>query len=388
MGAGLPVVLLNCDDGAAMAAYCGVGIASECLVVRPQQNASRIVEVLDACASNLEEDYRSIAVEQSPDGRRVDAVAKPDSRKQDSENPRLNGFAVLSDRGKSRLIEELLVGHDENEFERYSNGQLGDSPGDLPADQVRTTYVKLPLVRPIDGRSERQRFTNQVVMEVTLLASFDNPPYKYLRIASMGSGFAPASGGNLHWNRTYDRGWFQNRIEIHMQPGSQDLTTLQSSPRNVSKQHTVTTGTSVNVGVDISEKPSFKSSYTISSSQTEVIDDFNITNKSSGVTGKWFYQLGMTATNFFDLFDQPKLRKARVKALPTLASANLQTSCAVVWYVAKNYARTVPVQLDWSAVYSNGWVTGNWVKYTMHGKSWSWNAIGKTVYVNFADVSA
>jgi hypothetical protein len=244
------------------------------------------------------------------------------------------------------------------------------------------------LSKPIDRRTDSQKFTNQVVMEVTLLASFDNPPYKYLCIASLGSGFAPASGGSLHWNRTYDRGWFQNQIIVHMEPASQELTTLQSSPRNVSKQHTVTTGTSVNVGVNVSKNPSFNSSYTISNSQTEVIDDFEITNKSSGVTGRWYYQLGMTASNFFDLFDKPFAKKARVKSLPTLAQANLQTSCAVVWYADKTYNGCVPVRLDWSVNYCDGWVTGNWFKYVMHYKGWMWKNIGRTLIVDFSSVSA
>ena len=388
MDSGIPVVLLNCGDAGAMAGFCGVGIASDCMIARPQQNGSLIVDVLDASGTELEEDYRSMTVEQSSDGRRVDGIVESGAQKQDPDKPMLSEFAILSDRAKARIVEEVLSTHDENEFERYSISQVEDNPGDLPRDQVKTTYIKLPLSRPIDGRKEAQHFTNQVVMAVTLLASFDNPPYKYLRIETLGSGFAPASGGYLHWNRMYDRGWFQNRIEIHMEPRSQDLTTLQSSPRNVSKQHTVTTGTSVNVGVDISKNPSFKSSYTISNSQTEVIDDFEITNKSSGVVGKWYYQLSMTAGNFLDLFDQPTLRKARVKALPTLARANLQTSCAVVWYVPKTYDKTVPVQLDWSAAYYNGWVTGYWLSYAMHGKGWTWKQIGTIVHVNFAEVSA
>jgi len=388
LASAIPAVLLNCRDAAAMAALCGVGMASECLVVRPQQNGSLIVDVLDAGGSELHEDYRSIAVEQSSDGRRQDAVSESESRIFDPEKAALSEFAILSDRGKARIVEELLSSHDENEFERYSPKALGDNPGDLPADQVKTVYVKLPLSRPIDGRTDTQKFTNQVVMEVTLLASFDNPPYKYLRIASLGSGFAPASGGSLHWNRTYDRGWFQNQIVAHMEPASQDLTTLQSSPRNVSKQHTVTTGTSVNVGVNVSKNPSFNSSYTISNSQTEVIDDFEITNKSSGLTGRWIYQLGMTASNFFDLFDKPFAKKARVKSLPTLAQANLQTSCAVVWYADKTYNGSVPVRLDWSVNYCNGWVTGNWLKYVMHYKGWTWKNIGRTLIVNFSSVSA
>lgn len=388
MDAGSPVVLLNGADPNAMVGLLGVGLASECAIARPQQNGSIVLDVLDGAAMELEEDHGLVEVEQDRASSRAASRSVTGDRKAGANQPVLGEYASLSARGRAKVVEEVLSSHDENEFECYEASGVGDSPGDLPQDQVKTVYVKIPLSRPIDGEKERQRFTNGVVMEITLLASYDNPPYKYLRVRSLGAGFAPASGGHLHWNGTYDRGWFQNRVGIHMQPESADLTTLQSSPANASGKHSVTTGTSVNVGVNVSENPSFNSSYTVSSSETHEIEDFGVTNNSSGSTASWSYQLGMTASNFFDIFDRPTLKKGRVKALPTLARANLQTSCAAVWFVPKSFAGTVPVQLYWSAAYYNAWVTGNWLKFRMHYKGWSWERIGRTVRVDFSRVSA
>ena len=144
------------------------------------------------------------------------------------------------------------------------------------------------------------------------------------------------------------------------------------------------------MGVDVSKNPSFNASYTIGESISETISDFDIINKSSGRSGMWNYQLGMTASSIWDLFTKPFLKKAQVKSLPTLAKANLQPVTTIVWYAEKTFNGTVPVQMNWAADYYAAWVTGDWASYTMWYASWyyKWGFwSGNPWYVDFSRVN-
>ncbi len=296
-------------------------------------------------------------------------------------------FAQLQPEERASAIEEVLEADPVYpEIDRHREN-VGDGSGVLPPGQVKTVYVKINYSSTIEGN---QTFTNQVTMDVSLIASYDNPPYKYLQITSLGAGFAPASGGDLNKDGKYKRRYFQNLINVHMQPSTDQLTTLQSSPKNVNGASTVTTSSSYTVGVDVSKNPGFNASYTIGESISETISDFDIINKSSGKSGMWNYQMGMTASSIWDLFKEPFMKKAQVKSLPTLAKANLQPTTTIVWYTPKTFNSRVPMQMNWTAYYYAAWVTGDWVKYTMRYQWWSygwgyWS--GNPTYVDFSRVN-
>ncbi len=382
-----PVVLLNVTDGEYMAGLCGIGFETGCAVVSPYGDGSAVIEDLDPAVQTASETDERGGTQDSAGTLQLMTKEQRRATVDVETLPTDYPFAQLEPEERAEAIEKVLEAEEREsaypEIDSYRE-LVGDSgPGALPPGQVSTRYVVTRQSQTIDGR---QTFTNEVTWDVALIASYRDPPYKYLRLTSLGAGFSPASGGDINKDGRYKRRYFQDSINVHMVPSGTDLTTLQFSPTNVNGAIEYTTSSSFTVGVDVSKNPGFNASYTIGQSESSTIRDFDIINKTSGKSGKWDYQLGMSASSHWDLFKEPFMKKGRVKSLPYLAKYNLQPVTTIVWWAPKTFRGTVPVQMNTNVTYYAAWVTGDWAKFTEH-LWWTTYYKYKTWYVDFSSVN-
>ncbi len=379
---GKTLILLNVNDGRPLSRMIGMGLRGKCIIVRPYSKY-RAFNVLGLYQQDMF-DCGESNVNQNSDGSMCSSFAEG-SCCECPDNECLSAFERLCAAKQARVIESILT----TDFvvpQEFLCNTVGDEPASLPESQFKLNYLEIASTWNL---SETQVTNNSVIMEITLIASY-NPKYKYLRIRSVGAGFNPANGAPMDNNSTYDRGFFQSGVKIHMQPETDKLRTLSTEPKNANNQTQYTTSSSFSVGVDISKNPTFKASYDISESVTTVVSDFNVYNNGAGITADWDFLLSMTENSIWDIFSEPFMKKGQVKALPALATKNLQAVTEAVWYGENTLTDTIGVQLYWKVDHFHCWVTGNWASYTenYHHK---WRTVGYVdtpVYINFGSVFA
>lgn len=377
-----PLILLNVKDGKILSKILGIGFIGECIIVRPYSTYN-VFNVL-GLVGNVMQDCGQAGVTQNDDGSRCFNLEDSNCC-ECSPYQFQSSFSNLCISDQVKMIEEILYSDFEIP-EELCPQSTGSTPADLPEDQFKLNYLA------IEGKwnlSDQQVTNNSVVMEISLIASY-NPKYKYLRIRSVGAGFNPANGGEIQYNSTYDRGYFQSHVKIHMQPNTDKLRTLSTEPKNVNNQAQYTTNSEFSVGVDVSKNPTFSSSYTISESMTTIVSDFDIYNNGAGVTADWDFDLAMTENSIWDIFDEEFMKKAKVKALPALATKNLQTVTEAVWYAENTLNEVIGVQLYWKVDHFHCYVTGDWASYTEH-YTHKWNTVGyqsTPVNIDFGSVKA
>lgn len=381
---GMPIILLNVQNGRLLSKILGIGFRSKCIVVRPYSTYN----VFNALGLNEDvmQECGQASVTQSSDGNRCFNIDNSDCCKCLPSECQ-SSFENLCTLDQARMIENILYSDFKvpQEFCKCQEAP-GSTPADLPENQFRLNYLA------IEGKwnlSDQQVTNNSVVMEISLIASY-NPKYKYLRIRSVGAGFNPANGAPMQYDSTYDRGYFQSNIKIHMQPNTDKLRTLSTEPKNINNQAQYTTSSQFSVGVDVSKNPTFSSSYTISESLTTIVSDFNIYNNGAGVTADWDFDLSLTQNSIWDIFDEEFLKKAKVKPLPALATKNLQAVTEAVWYADNTLNDIIGVQLYWKVDHFHCYVTGDWASYTEYYNH-KWKTVGyqgTPVNIDFGSVNA
>jgi len=379
---GITLILLNVNDGKPLSRMIGMGLRGKCIIVRPY-SGYRAFNVLGLYQEDSFQCGQSEVTQNSDGNRCFNVVEKPCCDCPDQEYS--GSFEKLCSEKQARAIENIL----NTEFsvpQEFLCNSVGDTPASLPENQFKLNYL---AIESMWNLSETQVTNNSVVMEITLIASF-NPKYKYLRIRSVGAGFNPANGAPMDYNNTYDRGFFQSAVKIHMQPETDQLRTLSTDPKNINNQSQYITSSSFSVGVDISKNPTFKASYDISESLTTVVSDFNIYNNGAGVTADWDFLLSITENSIWDIFSEPFMKKGQVKSLPALATKNLQAVTETVWYGENTLTDTIGVQLYWKVDHFHCWVTGNWASYTenYHHKWRTLGYVDTPVYIDFSSVFA
>jgi len=353
-----PIIVINSSqDRDEMSNVFGLGFDSEFSVVYQYEKSTLIIPVTtdeeDKFALN-EESFIQVHSEGE-----VKTQEAPVTKELELE-ARANRLPKITE------LLEIAVQEEKWQQNKKSVSATSTPPIDLPVGQYKIYHV--PLNRVIQLEDRPQTATNEMLIEVWLIASF-NPKRKYVQINTLGAGFHPASGGDIARDDKYGRGHFQNSINIKLEPTNNSrVTTYETSPKNVNGETTYTSSSSFTVGVDISENPGFNASYTIGSSESTTIKDFTLTNNSSGSTGEWDFQMTKSKNSIWDMFSQPFMEKATVKSLPTLAKSNLQPVCTGVWMVNEDsgtFNQTVNYYVAWNVQYYYCWVTGDWVSYKM-----------------------
>jgi len=349
---GYPLVMTDVNSPETLAELVGIGVSGQVIVLKPYDDFL-VMHVL------------------GKEGPQEMACSNGWSAVDDGQ-----AFEKLNVHQQADMVEAILrseIIHATHDDRQKAFGALGNG---LPLNQYKLVYVVLESKWNL---TDSQLTDNSVVMEVSLFASF-NPQYKYLRIQSMGAGFSP---GTLTSNSTYDRGYFQSSISIHIAPTAPVLTVLSTEPKNINRQTTYIAGSSFSVGVDISKNPSFSPSYTVSQSQTVQISDFNVYNNSAGKTADWEFKMSAMEDDVWKMFSNPFLAKPKVKELPPLATRNLQTLTETVWYGPNTLNTIVPVEMSWKIDHYRLNVYDNWVKHYSH----KWKTVGTTFYVDFGAVT-
>lgn len=380
-----PIVLLNATNAKQMATLFGFGAVGDCLIIKPFATPNVYDVTLlgvpyEVGASTDSQTHESDEggtdpCHQTPAKRHKQGCSK----KQDHSDPFSDetNFSQLSICEQARMIRQLVS---EVPIAR-------DTPPGLPLDQYNLIYLTVERQWSL---SDQQVTVNSVIFEVSLFASY-NPTYKYLRIRTIGAGFNPSAGSGMQSDSTYDRGYFQSAVNIHMHPATHNLSVLSTDPKNVNGQTSYTAGSEFTVGVDISKNPSFSPSYSISESKTTVISDFNVYNNSAGSVADWEFKLSLLDNHdIWNMFSHPFMKKGQVKELPALATRNLQPLTEAVWFSPNTFTGVVGLSLNWRVDHYRCWVTGNWSNFTDHYHH-KWVTVGYVsdfFYVDFGAVHA
>ncbi len=350
---GLPVILLNTNMTDSIQG-CLATIPSKCSILHFYDNYT-IWQVLDIPMVTRTE-RQSNFVKQNED---TSCSFLGDSKKS-CERP----MRPLCDEELAVLIETNIDIAERTalsmEVEDSRKNYLDDLPIDLPEKQYNFQYVRLEVSKKLDEVD--QTVYNAQLIELALIASF-NPLCKYLRVRLIGAGFNP---GYLYYDDNYDRGFFQSKITTYIEPHDSRIVTYDTSPKTVSGVTTYTTGSSFNVGVDISKNPTFKTSYTISNSETISIQDFDMFNKSMGIKSEWETGITIMRDNIWNMFSQAAFRRAKVKPLPELAKHNAQPHCEAVYRAEGMFPDKVNMSMGWQVMYHHLWVSGSAVAFPMH----------------------
>ncbi|GKU24189.1 hypothetical protein [Clostridium folliculivorans] len=355
---GKSLILLNVHNGKCLSKMIKVGFESKCMIIRSYDKYN-VFNVLDLYESDIY-DYGESHVTQSIDGSKNFNVQKVNDNEYSNSEIK-DSFGELNVAKQARVIESILY----SDFDippEFRNQSMNNTLAVLPENQFKLNYL---IIENKWNLSEQQVANNSIVMEIALIAS-SNPNYKYLRIRSAGSGFNPSNGGEIENDSTYDKGYFQANIKIHMQPNTDKLKTLSTEPKNVQRQVQYTISNEFNVGVDLSQNPTFSKSYTISEPITAAVSDFNVYNKGTGIIADWDFNLQITENSIWDIFDQEFLNKSKVKPLPTSATRKLKAITEAIWCAENMLNETIGVQLYWKVDHYHCYVTGNWEDYTQH----------------------
>lgn len=352
----IPIILLNANADKICKLF-GLGLQSNIVIITFNDNSTVFQPInTDVLIDNGIEKF--IEVKTAENGKR--------HMSDENELP-LSGYNVsgndLNESKLAKIIENNITKKNLMLMDEKIE-QLLSVPIDLPAKQYHFYFVDINFDY---NNLEGQIAENRVTFCVALIASF-NPKCKYVRVGCVGAGCNPTGGKSMKWDDTYNRGYFQKAIHINMLPSSSKISTYETSPKNLNNQTSYTAETSFTVGVDISKEPSFNASYTVTDSVTSTVSDFDIQNNSSGLTAHWDFEMGITKSSIWDLFNEPAMRKAQVKELPNLAKKNFQPVCEAVWRVNNDPVFRESVTFEFSLLidYYHCWVTGDWTNYVKH----------------------
>ncbi len=377
-GDGRPVILMNTEMTASIPG-CVATIPSKCSVLHFFDDYS-VWQVLDVPVKEKSE-QQNMAVTQSDNSicQHMGEVSKGYERPICPPSPAELAVLIEANIDTVKRIEISMA------VEALREGYQDDFPTDLPEKQYKFQYVRNEWSDSIAGTAQRPVIAQLV--ELALIASF-NPKCKYLRVRSLGAGFHP---GAMLKNDNYDRGYFQSDLWTFLHCMDTRIVTYQTSPQNVSGATTYTTGSSFSVGVDISQSPSFQPSYTISTSETIVIRDFDVINQSAGTRSEWRMRMGAIGDSIWNLFEESFLRKPKVKPLPALATQNAQPHCEAVYRAEGAFSDEVPLTLGWRVDHYHLNVDGDFMAATKHYHH-VWRYVGyfesNPWKINFALVSA
>lgn len=186
-------------------------------------------------------------------------------------------------------------------------GTLQVSDPSIPTDLLYTTYQFSNLTTWTVDRTggapvgEPQAASTQTNFTFTVFLNNKNNPqgdFQYI-LADVDATGNPTNGTgyflayrykpSTNWTRSTwsEMGWFQDRLQVHVESPYPDWTTVATSPETVNGETAVTTGVSFSIGFS-GKDPS--GSFTYSNSVTRTIKDWKITNESSGVNTWWDYR--------------------------------------------------------------------------------------------------
>lgn len=194
--------------------------------------------------------------------------------------------------------------------------------------------------------------------------------------------------GHLHTQMQNDnadaRGWSISAFDLDGQNfSSGDIISVTSSPNNVSKSTQYTSGSEFSVGVSAgTEGIAADASYTISSSQTYSINDWDIIQKDPN---SWLFKQNVPYDGTSSVFPDGAAGNDGVNNLPDISKTTLNVSANTVWrqHPASRQKRlSIPYSFHVTARYV--WADDH-SKTSWHAWAWRYIAlISKNLIVDFS----
>jgi hypothetical protein len=231
--------------------------------------------------------------------------------------------------------------------------------------------------------------TIYVGYKVELIAA-GAPMDKFIVVSNLGTGVNP---GPLNTNDIWNRGYFQDEVDVQVSPGGSAAVPYMHTPNTASASNTfsATSGCSfgLNAGAPGASAGTFSCGQQNSTSVT--LPDFSPIDQSTGAVSLWQYKMTSTSVGpYYDptsLIDQSFLTNGQLGPLPQLATSTLVPAFETIYKVDPAY--NGPVQLSLSATQDLAgiWVTDYGAFDVPHVQRYSQSAT-QSAYCDMSLVSA
>ncbi|WP_437745029.1 RICIN domain-containing protein [Sorangium sp. So ce1504] len=382
--AGVPFVFENVRDSARMAAVFGYGVAGDVAIVEPSRGGTRFDIKL----------YGNI--EATP-------VRSP------------SATIKVSHEAATLFPEELAARAPDRELAGQAAEGATPTPGPSREDvaaQVAArirTLAAAPIVQPfalsvasaappgtyrqfiVNGSSwwtvpgTSQVATLDLSYEVELVAS-TTPNNKFMVITGVGAGANP---GPLNTNSNFNRGYYQQQLNVSVVPGSTALSPYAHVPNSPNGQNSFTRSVGCSVGAQGgTDAASASFSCSFQDSATVSLSDFTAIDQSTGLTSAWSYRMtsaqGYPYWNPVDLVDQ---WTGTLHTLPFLAVSTLQPTYQTVYSAPSSFNGKVPLSVTHTQVLQGIYVDWNFFYVQAHPQGYSVSPKLDTT-VDFGSVSS
>ena len=233
------------------------------------------------------------------------------------------------------------------------DGMAHSTPQNLPLDQYNFEYLILDLSGKIMSSWGEQDVSASIMYELCLMASF-NPELKYLRCISMGKGINPSP---MKYDKQDRRGFFTEiaTAGITIKDNKSRINIREHSPPNANNVKNVTISSRITVGVNISKNPGFNASYTVITSETTPVSDFDIINDTKKDNTNWRWQLSLTRNGKEGLWDGDDIHE-----IPNLSKYNLQLPTLSTFQAGSTesspFNESVSIGLKFSPTFKRAWI--------------------------------
>lgn len=358
---GVPMVLENVRDPALMAAMIGYGVPAEAALIEPSRQGQTF-------RITLLGDVGERAIKAHSDTQRVEAGADrafPEGRsdKSHSEPP------SAIDRPSPEEIAERVAGRLRDVAAGAPTTPMGLTMQSYPLGTYKEFYIQLGSAYVWDPGGHDQNATIDVGLRVQLVAA-SQPAGKYMIVSGMGGG----NPGQLTWNNSEDRGYFQESLTVGVQPSGASLTSYDREPAtaNATGSYTETNGCTFGGGLSSSGEATTELSCSTSASATVSLSDFTVDNLSAGQLSKWRFRMssagGHPYSSWQDLFDD---FWGGLYSLPALAKSTLDPKFEAIYRADQTFSGTVDVATTVDQVLRDTWTDCYFFACDIHSKSYT-----------------
>lgn len=336
--AGIPIFIGDVDHPTQVAGLAGIGLDAELLLILPtdaDRHRIRVYGANEVISEQLGESGEHIAL-----------------------TPTLHQDVEL---GVSEIRAHL---------HNFKTGQVAKS---TPTNGYQYYYIDFSTM--VYNFAGDQNAELNLDFEAELVLESDHDA-KYVFFRPVGSGHHP---GDLKWNSSSKRGFYQESIKVKITPSSNDVAIYAHAPSSPNSNSTYTSTTGWTIGVSGTDP---EVSYSASEEVSTTLPDFKMSNQTSGEVASWTFEM---STHWSNMFKHPFMEKCKVKGLPTLAKSNLKPDFEVIYRTADTYTGYVSFDFDVDSTFRKIWRGGdifNCKKYsTLNAQSRF-----KSIIIDFQDV--
>jgi hypothetical protein len=378
-----PIILLNTPEDTAIPG-CVASFPSRASILILEEKYV-VLQVLDATSGTLSRTEETISVNLEKR-----TFTEPESRELPCESQTLSDddlARVIESAVEPSAIDALRQNAADIRRERCAAGVTSHDVSILPYPQYKIQYTYFVYNIPLTDSG--QTWQEALVMEVALFASYGATSKKYLRLTALRTLQAKVTlfqMGYLRWDDSYNRGYFTDFVNYTLTSASADVKCAEVLPSGGGSGD-YSSNYSVVVGVDTSKFPQYYNQYDIGGNLSFSASDFWHEGSKTDQIATINNHMELNKNDQWNMFEEPFMRKARVKGIPALAVSNYSPLFECRFESAGSFAQATSFSCDTKAHCTYAWVSGNWASYVMHLSSWDSTYSFTGCSVNFADVS-